>query len=325
MRRGLVLLPVLLSMAAIASAQAPPPLPPQLPARLEQLLTIDTVQFSTTGATATVADVVARMMAFDLDNDGRVTRAELPERMHAVLPRGDTNHDEALDRTEIRALSRRPAELTVRGFPQLHGGGYGFADEGSVSSLSHIQEALEDLRLAGAKRDRALPLATAFAQALDADASKQLLSAMQPLLTEEQFGDFSRALDVRNPKRFLFSLETRVNSAGPSPTRSPHQVLMIGPDLSRRIALYGLSQTETKQALAAIERYKERLRPGEQDRAVLLAQMKGILTEDERDDFRAALERRPVVKSGGVVGGFAGGVIDRPIATPAIRAAILID
>jgi hypothetical protein len=149
---------VLLWSAASAFAQAPPPLPPNLPPRLEQLLTINTVQFPATGATATVDDVVARLLSFDRDKDGRVTRVELPECMQAILPRGDANFDDALDAGEIRTMSHRPAELTGRGFPQLRGGGYGFADEGSVSSLSHIRGALDDLRLAADRRDKALPL-----------------------------------------------------------------------------------------------------------------------------------------------------------------------
>jgi len=321
MRRGLAFLPVLLWAATSASAQAPLPLPPNLPPRMEQLLTINTIQLPVTGATATVDDVVARLLSFDRDKDGRVTRVELPERMQAILPRGDANLDDALDATEIRTLSHRPAELTVRGFPQLHGGGYGFADEGSVSSLSHIQGALEDLRLASDRRDEALPLVTAFSQALDADASKELLTAMQPLLSEEHLADFTRALDVRNPKRVIFSLGSQA---------APHQVFMIGPDLSRRIAMYGLGPAERGAALEAIERYKDRLRPGERDRAALLDEMKGILTAEERDDFRAALERRPVVKSGAA--GVAGNVVDtiappgRPMApAPLVRPAVLIE
>jgi hypothetical protein len=313
MRRGF-LLPVLLWSATTASAQAPQPLPPELPRRLEQLLTVNTIQLSNTGTTASVDDVVARWLSFDRDNDGRVTKSELPERLQPILPRGDADQDQALDLAEIRALSRRPPELTVRGFPQVRGGGYGFADEESVSSLSHIQESLEDLRLVGAARDKALALVTSFSETLDADANKQLLAALQPLLTEEQMADFTKALDVRNPRRFVVSRESQ----------GRQQVLMFSPSLSLRVDTYGLSAAQKVQAVAAIERFKERLRPGEQDRAALLDQMKGILTEEERDDFRAALQRRPVVKSGGVVGGVAGGVLDRPVAMP-IRSTLLID
>jgi hypothetical protein len=323
MRRGLVLLPVLLCSATSASAQAPPR--PELPARLEQLLLVNGVSSTSTGPSASVDDVIARMLSFDSDNDGRVTKNELPERMHGILPRGDTDRDEALDLTEIRMLSRQPVELTVRGFPQLHGGGYGFADEGSLSSLSHIQGALEDLRLASATRDKALPLVTAFGQALDADAAEELLTAMQPLLTEEQLADFKQALDPRSPKRFIVNMGQREGTT----TR----VFMAGPSLARRIATYRLTATQSEQALAAIERYKERLRPGDQDRVALLDQMTGILSDEERDDFRAALERRPIVKSGpgGVVMGVAGRAIAVPprvtidVDAPRVRTAILIE
>jgi hypothetical protein len=41
--------------------------------------------------------------------------------------------------------------------------------------------------------------------------------------------------------------------------------------------------------------------PGDAERAVLIEQLKGILSDEERDNFRAALERRPVSKAGGFV------------------------
>ena len=50
-------------------------------------------------------DVVARIMAFDKNKDGKVTKDELPERMHDLIARGDTNKDGALDRDEIQKLA----------------------------------------------------------------------------------------------------------------------------------------------------------------------------------------------------------------------------
>src|SRR4051794_40741049 len=50
-------------------------------------------------------DLVERVMAFDKNKDGKVTREELPERMHHLIEQGDTNKDGALDRDELRALA----------------------------------------------------------------------------------------------------------------------------------------------------------------------------------------------------------------------------
>ena len=74
-------------------------------------------------------------------------------------------------------------------------------------------------------------------------------------------------------------------------------------DLALRVRQFSLPAAQNREALVAIERFKARLRPGDAERSTLLAQMKGVLTDEERDNFRAALERRPLVKAG-----FPGGV-----------------
>src|SRR5438128_8455555 len=81
---------------------------------------------------ATPAAVVARLMSFDLNHDGRVARSELPERMQSLLTRGDTSGDEALDVAEVRKLADVPARKeTVRGFQS---GSYGFGDGGEFDT-----------------------------------------------------------------------------------------------------------------------------------------------------------------------------------------------
>lgn len=54
----------------------------------------------------TAEDLVERLMAFDKNKDGKVTRDELPERLHDLLDKGDLNKDGALDREEIEKLAR---------------------------------------------------------------------------------------------------------------------------------------------------------------------------------------------------------------------------
>jgi hypothetical protein len=55
-------------------------------------------------------DLTDRLMAFDRNKDGKVTKDELPERMHALIDQGDRNKDGALDPEEIRQLASRQAQ-----------------------------------------------------------------------------------------------------------------------------------------------------------------------------------------------------------------------
>jgi Spy/CpxP family protein refolding chaperone len=54
-------------------------------------------------------DLVERVMRFDKNKDGLVTREELPERMHYLIEQGDLNKDGALDREELKKLAAKLA------------------------------------------------------------------------------------------------------------------------------------------------------------------------------------------------------------------------
>ncbi|HET9385315.1 MAG TPA: hypothetical protein VFO67_09220, partial [Gemmatimonadales bacterium] len=64
-----------------------------------------------------------------------------------------------------------------------------------------------------------------------------------------------------------------------------------------QVARLLLPPAQRLKAMAGVERFKARLRPGNEERAALMEAMKGILSDEERDNLRAALERRPLVKS----------------------------
>lgn len=53
-------------------------------------------------------DLIERLLAFDKNADGKVSKDELPERMHALFDDGDTNRDGVLDREEMRRMANRP-------------------------------------------------------------------------------------------------------------------------------------------------------------------------------------------------------------------------
>ena len=79
------------------------PLMPPIPANARQVPTDELVQ---------------RLMGFDKNADGLISKDELPERMHALFEQGDTNRDGFLDLQEIKRLANRPA-----GPPGRPGGG----------------------------------------------------------------------------------------------------------------------------------------------------------------------------------------------------------
>src|SRR5438270_10154997 len=60
-------------------------------------------------------ELVERLMRYDKNGDGKITKDELPERMHYLIELGDTNKDGALDRDEIKALA---AKLDADGRPR---------------------------------------------------------------------------------------------------------------------------------------------------------------------------------------------------------------
>lgn len=52
-------------------------------------------------------DLVEHLMSYDKNGDGKITKDELPERMHALFELGDANKDGVLDREEIKRLAER--------------------------------------------------------------------------------------------------------------------------------------------------------------------------------------------------------------------------
>jgi hypothetical protein len=95
--------------------------------------------------------------------------------------------------------NKPPAPVTVRG---LQVGQYGFGEE-VVSSRSHIDGALDDLRLIEPTREQARSVVRTFVDALEAEAAADLLDEMRRLLTADQLADFKVALDRQGRAREL--------------------------------------------------------------------------------------------------------------------------
>ena len=285
MRRGPLVLIAMLPFTTFASAQTPG-LPEQPRLQLFGVPAV-TTQMSPDS-------VVARVMSFDNNNDGLVTRDELPDRMHNLLSDATGG---ALDRDAVRArVTTAPVAATATGggFQRFGGGGgYTFGDQISLSTRPHVDGALDDLRLPTLTRERAQAINTPFMEKLEAASTEKLVADLHFVLTVPQLTSLRMQID-----RQLSNRPGAANHVVRSSDGKTFQVFMGGPDLAQRISAFGLPPEQTKQALAAFEDFKERIRPGEAARTELLAQLTEVLSDEERDNFGAALARRPLVKSG---------------------------
>jgi hypothetical protein len=135
-------------------------------------------------------------MTFDSNGDGKVATAELSERMQVIVPRGDTSGDGALDDSELRALTARRMEFVSLALQNRQSfGGYGFGDSvGLLSTRSHIQNTIDDLRLTPEANAEARRIASTFVDQLEDTARLKLRGALAPMLTEQQFVELERIL-----------------------------------------------------------------------------------------------------------------------------------
>ena len=49
--------------------------------------------------------IITQLMAFDKNGDGKLSKAEVPQRLQGLLERADTNKDDVLDREELLKLA----------------------------------------------------------------------------------------------------------------------------------------------------------------------------------------------------------------------------
>src|SRR5262249_42739112 len=123
------------------------------------------------GRGLSVDAIVERILSFDKNKDGKVTKEELPERMQDLIAKGDTNKDGALDKDEIKQLATK---LEKEGLPpgfdgrSGFGGGFGRGAGGRGGRGpggrggfgvgppgGGIERALDDLKLSEKKKDSA--------------------------------------------------------------------------------------------------------------------------------------------------------------------------
>jgi hypothetical protein len=288
MRRLSLFLLMLLPFSTMSSAQSPASFTGNHP---------DMLALQRAAAALNPDMVVARMMVFDRDLDGRVAKSELPERMRNLLL-ADASGDEALDRTEIRGLAKSaPAAVAMTTVPGLRGGGggsYTFGDQVSLSSRSHVEGALEDLRLPSATHQHALSIIIPFMDRLEADASADLFKELGAMLSPAQMSSIRVSVDRQLAQGAIAPAASIVRADG---TRVTAFLRRGGLDPTQILNGFGLSGLQHAAAQSAFETFKARIRPGDSDRAALLEELKDVLSSEEQENFGAALQRRPLVKA----------------------------
>jgi len=236
--------------------------------------------------------VVARLMSFDQDGDGRVTRAELPERMYGLLPVG-ASASTGLDAGEVLRIAQHPpSSIALRDFEPGH---YGFAGVSGFDTRLHIEGAIEDLRLADARRGEAIGIARTFLERDHAQARRTLLASAASVLNAEQLAAFKRTLD-RPIDTGVLSVIVGEGSPALKAMITRSQRVRSEAALSVLVSQFALGAAGKHRMLAALVAFKAHDELSDFERLQLVNGMRGVLTAQERNDLRAALERRPVVK-----------------------------
>ena len=126
--------------------------------------------------------VIQRLVSFDANRDRRISRDELPERMHGLVARGDRNADAALDSDEIRAVvNAAPSERTPVSFRS--------------QSSEGLPGVIKDLKLAPAKHALALAIVSphTLPRRLNHPANGDPYAQMRALLDHEEYDNFMAA------------------------------------------------------------------------------------------------------------------------------------
>jgi hypothetical protein len=161
------------------------------------------------GGNLSAAEIVDRIMSFDKNNDGKITKDELPERLHYLIERGDTNKDGVLDKAEIQQLASTIAQdarsgVRAPGFGGPGGGKgppAGFRGKGGPGGFE--QQALNELNLTGKSKDKAEAVVRTHQEnvrKLVELARSDLLLKMKDVLSDQEYKTFKENLERRpNP------------------------------------------------------------------------------------------------------------------------------
>ena len=123
--------------------------------------------------------MIERLLSFDGNGDGRISRDELPERMQTLFSRGDANADTALDSNEMRYLvkaeSPDPSRVALPSQPS-----------------DGLPGVIRDLQLPPPKQARALAIVSAHKLSRHVN-DPTLYVKMRTVLDGEEYGHFVAA------------------------------------------------------------------------------------------------------------------------------------
>ncbi|WP_422923453.1 hypothetical protein [Singulisphaera sp. PoT] len=141
------------------------------------------------GATDSMID---RVVAFDANKDGKVEKAELPERLQALLAQNDADKDGILDGAELKAVEN---EESFARFVQGTVGGV---------NLPLIEDGLKNLKVSQETRNKALDCVSNY-QAFLRDSSElarvELQTRLENVLGAKELQAFQDSLGRRGPRR----------------------------------------------------------------------------------------------------------------------------
>jgi len=141
--------------------------------------------------------MLERLMSFDRNADRRISREELPERMHALVVRGDKNADADLDLNEIRALFIALSSSQAR--PALR-------QQPSHVAPDGLPGVIQDLKLSPQKHALAFAIANRPNRALPAGLTSEDHKEMKAVLDDEEYENFAAAV-ARIPKTQGFVID----------------------------------------------------------------------------------------------------------------------
>jgi EF hand len=144
-------------------------------------------------------DMVERLMSFDKNKDGKITKDELPERMQNLIARGDTNKDGVLDKDEVKKLAAELAREESGGGRGPGGRGRpGPANDGGRLTPAAVERAVGDLKLVETKKESARAAVKACQEnvlKLTDLARADLVLRVSAFLGEEDLKTFKTAVD----------------------------------------------------------------------------------------------------------------------------------
>jgi len=150
-----------------------PPTPVVLPSSLPELPPAPPAKSRQT--------MIERFLSFDANADHRISREELPERMQALVARGDKNGDAALELDEIRSLFIAASSRRTRPQPP------------HTESSEGLPGVIQDLKLPPEKHALALAIVSRPNVLRTADLAKQAYAEMRALLDDEDYENFAAA------------------------------------------------------------------------------------------------------------------------------------